>query len=421
MDHSLLDKLSWNGERPVQRAGPNLFSISRSYAIWITGQISLRLLLFVFLLECLFLSEHFLDILRDFAGEIGSVADLLFLVALSAPEVQFALPVTVLVAVYLVVLKCRESRELIALAGTGFGGRQIIALAFAWGIAAQLASLLITGVVLPYSRFAFRSDLYVFRNDAIRSGGATARFYAFPGYTVFKWPGARQADKAALFIYQQREDGTDRAISVDDANVMGSSRVNALDLQFNDIVAIDLPGVSVARPLKPAPPSRADANNCEGCIKASGSIMRAENYAQTFSLEQLWRLEPRGTTAGEWTTAELLAISAAPPGALPDAAQRSELMDRLARSLMCLSAPFIALLAVAFTNRLTQPFALAFACGAVLCLDVAGLMIAQTLSGSGFTAGVAGITATFAFILGFASWQISAWQSALVKPALSKA
>jgi hypothetical protein len=70
-----------------------LFSVSPSYAIWITGQVTLRFLLFVLLLECIFLSEHFLDIVREFADEIRTLSDFLFLVVLSAPEAQFALPV----------------------------------------------------------------------------------------------------------------------------------------------------------------------------------------------------------------------------------------------------------------------------------------------------------------------------------------
>jgi lipopolysaccharide export system permease protein len=414
-DHGLVAQFSSNDSLLAPRRVATYFSISRSYANWITAQIVLCFLLLALLFECVFLSQHFIDIFRDHADDVRSLTDAMMLVLLAAPEVHFVLPVATLTAVYLVVLRSRELRELIILAGTGFGARQFTALAFAWGAAALSVSLVITGIILPHTEFAFRSDIFAFRNGAIRAGGATGHFYVFPDYTVFKWPQTETKD-SALFIYQIRQDGIDRAISVSNAHVTGSLRYEALDLHFSDVVAIDVPSTNEYRP-----PGLTKAGDCPDCARSDKRVMRAENYALTFDLGQLSHLEPRGIEPDEWTTAELLGISSAPSGRISDESIRKELIGRLVRALLCLTAPFIALLAVGWTTRLMQGFALPIACGVVLCIDVIGLTAVRMLDGVALWMAMAAVTMMFACILLFAIWQINAGQSALVKPALSKA
>ena len=394
------------------------FSISRSYAIWISTQVILHFLVITALFEGLFLSQHFIDMFSDHADEVGSLTDALVLVLLTAPEVHFALPVALLTAVYFVVLRCRERRELIVFAGAGLGIRQFSILALLWGVTALLASLLITGIVLPHTRFAFRSDLFAFRNEALAAGGSSGHFYLFPRYTVFKWP-TSATGTSSLFIYQTRENDIDRAISVDNATVAKSTGGDALDLRFGDVVVLD-----IASPQPQADAARSgNANSpggCSGCSQTDDKLVRLKNYEQAFDLDQLSHLEPRGIEPREWSTMELLGILPPPSASIASKALRKELADRLVRALLAFTAPFLGLWAIGWTTRLTQGFVLPVTCAMVLAIDVVGLIVARALAVSGMPLALAGIGGIFAVILAVALWQIGALQLTLVKPALSK-
>jgi lipopolysaccharide export LptBFGC system permease protein LptF len=416
LDASLLRGVRETGARV---ATGRSFSISRSYVLWITAQVALRFLILVLLVESLFLSEHFLDILRGFSGEISSVGKLIFLVGLSAPAVYFALPVVTVVAVYLVVLKCREQRELIVWASTGLGSRQIVTLGCAWGITALLISLFVTGIILPYSQFAFRSNLHAFRKEILRTGGATSHFYYFPGMTVYEWPRNSHSRPDSLFVYQRKDAQLERVITITAATIAGSGQPSDLNLSFKDVLAVDLPDFNT--PLGSGSDHVSEVTNriCGECTSADNSVLRAHNYAQSLDLDQLLPLQPRGAASAEWTTAELIGITVAPNG-LPKLERRSELMDRITRSILCLIAPFVALLAVALTSRRTQPFALVLACCAVLCLDVIGLGIDRTLSKSGIIVAISGVVGPFVAVFGAMVWQITRLESSLVRPASVK-
>lgn len=406
-----------SGSSPAAR----VFSIPRSYASWITVQIIVYFCLIACLVEGIFLSEHFIDIFEQTVDETASLADVLLLLGLTAPEVHFALPVAILAAVYFVMLRCRERRELVVLAGSGLGRRELVVLATVLGIATLAASLAITGIALPHASFAFRRALVAVRNDAIRTGGAAGHFYTFPGYTVYKWPRTAPTGYPGLFIYQTRDDGVDRAISVDGAQVMASSQPGALYFRLHDVMAVDIPDPNT--PLGNADEAngpQAHPIGCTNCARGAGRTMRSENYVQTLDLSQLMRLEPRGIVPAEWTSAELLGFSPPPAGAAPTSAERRELTGRLVRGLLCLTAPFVALAALGLTTRLTQAFALPAACGLVLCLDVAGLALCRMLDRAGLAPALLGVTVMFVCLIAVLIWQIGVRHLAIVKPGFAK-
>jgi lipopolysaccharide export LptBFGC system permease protein LptF len=395
-------------------------SLPRSYALWMLAQIAIQSLLIVALVEGIFLSEHFIDIFKDSADEIGTAIYVIYLVLLTAPEVHFALPIAMLVAVYLVILRCRERSELLALAGVGLGGRQMIILALVVGIVGQAASFVITGSILPQTRFVFRSSLLTFRNEAIVGGGAAGHFYSFPGYTVFKWPGQKAAEAAALFIFESRESGFDRAISADGAHILGSVGPDRWAVGFNEITAVNVPsdlsGVGTE-----VPRAATSNNNCEGCSIGAENTLRLDNYVRSLDLTQLTHLDPRGSSPGEWSVGELLGISSAPHGDLSAVVLHTELISRLIPGLLCLIAPFFGLLGVGWTNRVSQAFALPIVCGFVLFLDVAVVMLAQTLIRFGLIIGLGGVLAVFGCLLVVLVWQIESRAIAIIKPALTRA
>ena len=395
-------------------------SFPRSYALWVAAQIVIYFLAIAFLVEGVFLSEHFIDLVGDFSDEIGSVAKALLLAALTAPEVHFAIPVAMFVAVYLVMLRCRERRELLAIAGVGIGGRVFARLAFAIGVATMAVTFVVTGAALPYARFDFRSDLFAFRREAIKAGGVPGHFYVFRDYTVFKWPASERTDNTALFIYQSRENGIDRAISAGDVQVMESPNQDTLELALINVIAADVPRTSPSNDSAAPRTAQSDDATCANCASPGERTLRASNYVGAIKLSELSDLEPRGSKSSEWSSSELLAISP-PPGDISDLDRTRELMNRLSRGLLCLCAPFIALLAVGYTTRRSRPFVLPAASGLILCLDVISLTIVRTLADAGAAASAVGVTSFFVLVLIPTVWQINARQSAIIRPALAKA
>jgi len=409
-----------NGMLPAHKVPAARFSLPRSYAVWVAAQIVLYFLAIALLVEGIFLSEHFIDLVGDFTDEIGSVAKAFLLAVLTAPEVHFAIPVAMFVAVYLVLLRCRERRELIAIAGVGIGGRVFARFALILGVATMVASFVVTGTALPYARFDFRSDLFAFRNEAIRAGGAAEHFFMFRDNTVFKWSASRRTGNTALFVYQSRENGNDRAISAGDVQVMKSAKQDTLQLALINVIAADVPRTSPSLDSSASEMAESGTGGCANCASAGERTLRAGNYLGTLKLSDLSDLEPRGSKSAEWSSSELLAISS-PPGDISNLDRTRELMNRFARGLLCLCAPFIALLAVGYTTRRSRPFVLPAACGLILCLDVLSLTIIRALAVAGAAATAVGLMAFFVVVLMPTVWQINARQSAIIRPALAKA
>lgn len=399
-----------------------IFWIPRSYAVWTIAQIAIFLFLIAALFQTIFLTQHFIDIFKDTADEIGSLADVFWLVLLTAPEVQFALPVAVLAAFYAVTLRSRERRELIVLAGSGVGVRQIIALALVIGLGTQILSLLITGIVLPHARFAFRRDVYTLRLQAIGEGGVGGHFYSFPNYTLFKWPSSSGTTEPHLFIYQKSAGSSLRqAISVQNAQVMESPlRANTVNMMLNGITAIAFSGTR-GTPADTKGSASQGESTCPTCAPSPEKMFHVDNYARSFDLDKLVQLEPRGAVPAEWTSAELFAAvhGSGGGGAAPE--YSAEMASRFVRGFLCLIAPFFAIMAVSYTNRLTRALALPVACALILCLEIGGLAAAQALAPLGLTAIVIGTVFIFGCCLAIVIWQISVRESAIIKPALSKA
>jgi lipopolysaccharide export system permease protein len=414
-------KSSKRGVRASAATGvvTGVFRIPRSYAIWTITQIAFYLFLITLLFVTIFLTQHFIDVLKDTADEIDSLIDVVWLVVLTAPEVQFSLPVAVLAAVYLVVLQSRERRELIALAATGIGVRKIIELALIVGVSTLMISVLISGIVAPYARFAFRRDVYAFRIQAIRDGGVEGRFYSFPDYTVFKWPGSPRGVPSPLFVYQNLGPGVSRAISALGAEVTQSSQPNAVDIKLGNVIAINFSG-GLKAVGKSGQPRENEDSNCPACGTDAEKMMRVDNYARSFDLDALLRLEPRGVVAAEWTSAELLGLSPRPFGAVSGPVDRDEVVARLVRGLLCLIAPFFAVLAVVWTVPASRALALPFGCAVILFLEIVGLTLAQTLAAFGIAPALIGTAMLFGGCIALAMWQIGVWEAAIIKPALSK-
>jgi lipopolysaccharide export LptBFGC system permease protein LptF len=150
----------------------------------------------------------------------------------------------------------------------------------------------------------------------------------------------------------------------------------------------------------------------------SGST-RIGQYDQELTLDQLLRFEPRGSKISEWTSLELVKASLA--SEKTDVSQVTEIGRRLARSLLCLMAPLIAGLALAFTNRATRSFALPAACGVLTCIDLGASAMVENQAHAGFVVVVLTLLGVALVLISGLMHQLITRQHAIVMPALARA
>ena len=152
-------------------------------------------------------------------------------------------------------------------------------------------------------------------------------------------------------------------------------------------------------------------------VVQSGST-RIGQYDQELSLDQLLRFEPRGSKLAEWTSLEL--VTASLGSERTDIPQVTEIGRRFARSLLCLIAPLIAGLALAFTNQVTRSFALP---ARLRCADVhrfGRLGAGRKSSACGFHRVMLALLAVMFVLVGGLMHQLITRQHAIIMPALAR-
>src|SRR5260370_12093959 len=96
--------------------------------------------------------------------------------------------------------------------------------------------------------------------------------------------------------------------------------------------------------------------------------MSLHDLTEVMRIDQLLPFPPRGSEQREHTIWDQVTSSS--PNTAYYRADMELLGERLTRSLLCLLAPFIALLAVGSTTRLTSYFALPIACMSLMALNL---------------------------------------------------
>jgi lipopolysaccharide export LptBFGC system permease protein LptF len=366
----------------------------------------LQLFFIVLFVEAILLAEKLNDVLRAAMNRQAQFPDILQLLLFKTPSVfDLALPLALLIAVYRTALRHREDRELLVLSGVGLGSAHFVALSMAVGLAAQLVSLFISGVVDPRAQFAARSTLFASEYEALRGGITPGQLYFFGNYTVYAIQQARKTENRPLFISQRGVDGdnTDRTINAERASLVGPDNKGNLSLLLRDFVVLDY--------------AHGRTDSPSGVVQSGR--MRLGQYERELALEQLIRFEPRGHSPGEWTTLELVQAALAPAGA--DARQVAEAGRRLARSLLCLMAPLIAGLALAFTNRATQSFALPAACAVLMGFDLGVSALVENQAHAGMATTALILIGAALVVIGGLVHQLILRQHAIVMPALARA
>jgi lipopolysaccharide export system permease protein len=380
----------------------------------------LEVCLLALLIEGVFLSERSISILKMIIDEPIGLANFVPLLAWTAPEVHLALPIAVLIAVYRVILRSRERLEFIALASGGQSTFSLIRSTSVVALLAFLFSLLISGFVYPYSKFAFRSDVDDIRYQALRAGSTPGQFLYFPNYTIYIFPSEKTQMERPIFIKQIVDNKTYRIVNAERTDLIDGPAIGGLTIRMVGVTVNNFPNVDESWTAT-EPERKTDARDlfCNGCGDGIKSL-RTVSLMKELDINNLVHIEPRGITLDEWTTPELLGLTSAPGDRdiKPDAS--IEAGRRFARSLLCLLAPFLAWLTLTFTRPGSLAFALPVACVTLMCGDIA---FSQMISM--FAAGRAGILAlvlvavTFVLVVLLVR-QLIARQHLIVFPALAR-
>jgi lipopolysaccharide export system permease protein len=152
-----------------------------------------------------------------------------------------------------------------------------------------------------------------------------------------------------------------------------------------------------------------------------GGSIKVQHYERDFELADMFRLEPRGVEPREWYSDELLGLSRVPVGRDADLSEKIEVINRVSAALTCLLAPFLAILALLFTGRISQIIALPTACGSILSIAIVAQAAGRALTGLGMAFTLMTIVAAYAALLAGSAWQIYVRQDAIIVPVAQKA
>ncbi|WP_170181958.1 LptF/LptG family permease [Phreatobacter stygius] len=325
----------------------------------------IQVALVLLLIECVFVSEKLISGLLEEVLKIRAPLSktLMMMVALLPEVFELALPTAVLIAVYRVTLAMREDREFLMLSSLGIPPHGLIRLVLAIGLGAQIATLAIGGFVDPLSRYAFRLVMFSAQYNALTGNTVSAnRLIETRIGTVAVTPRAGGDGNPRLFVRQDDEPGRERIIVANGASLTGPGDSGRVSLHLFDFSVDEFALPAAGAPRTGRPPT------------APFSSLRGSSTSQSMVIDDVVPFDPRSRHVAEQTTAELFMSAGADP------LHRLELGKRIGRSLLCLLAPLIAILALSFTTRLNQAFVLPLACAGLMATEIVG------------TAALAGVT-----------------------------
>jgi lipopolysaccharide export LptBFGC system permease protein LptF len=378
--------------------------ISRYYAADIVGAITRDMLVVLTAVEAIFLSEYLISHLLPLVLEYGgSLTDALGLSVFAIPSgLYLALPLALLVSVYLVLLRRREASEFTVLAGMGYGGRVLIGLVLLVSFASFVLASLLAGYVEPHARYQLRKGIFDAAIEELRSGEiAAGKFHVFGDMAVFASRG-RLGDRASgVFVHEHLEGNRNRIVMAERSlGLTSSAGRKAILLDDARILTFTL---------------EERGASCEGCVPAPrltpANVVNLNRFFVGAPELPLPQASPRGTgQSDERMTTELIAQDVAGNAA-------GILGNRMLRAALCFLAPLLALAALAATGQRTLLLALPGACALLLGGTFFGPRLVDRLAVLGTPATIAIIT-LLTVVIAAAAIAVVRWREAkLLAPA----
>lgn len=350
-----------------------------------------RIMVILLLVEGIFLGEKFPELFNTVMDRHGGLRDVVLLLACATPEIfDLALGLALLLAVYQALLRSRENREMLAIAGAGTGTFEFIAFLLVIGLAGLFASIVISGLVQPAAQYAKRVVLFDAEYNALLHGGGDDQFYTFPNHTVYVIPQSRPGSHR-VFIEERNANHT-YAVTSDAARLSKGREDGQLLLSLGAIEMVDVdrtPGND---------PNAAALGHPAGKLDGSSIDLfqiEATSANQRLSLSDLIPFRSRGGTTDEMTIFAL--IQRAVGSLAGDEREVRAFGDLVAQGLLSLFAPLLAAAALCLTNRKTQAFAIPSALFLLVATNL--LMVALVRFLANFGASLLLIVVVFAGIV----------------------
>lgn len=399
---------------------PNRYFTPSLYTVRLFGRTVLEVCLLAVLVEAIYLSERSISILKMIIDEPIGLFNLIPLLAWTAPEVYLALPIAVLIAVYRVLLRGRERLEFIALASGGQSTFPLIGSTTAVALLVFIFSLLVSGFIYPHSQYAFRHDVDEIHYQALRAGSTPGQFLFFPNYAIYVFPAQEAQANPPIFIKQIVDNQTYRIVNADRTELVEGPRPGWMTIRMIGVTINNFP--NLGEPWTSTEQDRKTQSGdllCDDCGNRIKS-MRTVSIMKNLDLKDLVHFKPRGIALDEWTIPELLGLTAAPSVREFNSDATVEAVRRLARSLLCFFAPFLAWLTLTFTTRALQAFVLPLSCLALMCGDIAfSQMISRFGQAAPGMVAISLVAMTIALVL-LVIKQIVARQHLAIFPALAR-
>lgn len=390
-----------------------LHPVSRRYGAGLLIDVVRQSAIVLAIVESIFLGELVLsELLPRTLDMHAGFANLALLVVFAAPEGIFlSLPLSVLVAAYLIFLRRREAGEFAVIVGMGHPVQVLVGAALLLGISGFAVSQLLAGYVEPNASYQLERAFFHITSKSLRDGEfAPGKFYDAGDQMVFVSHG-RLADGANnIFIQQSLPPDRTRMIVARSGSGLDGISGSQIGLMLQDVTVLDFN-------LEPSgPPSAAGATGT-GCADCRGpSVIKPIDVLLLnripIALPQLPLSQMRAQDAvlDNLSTTDLLARG--PPSNLVAAI----LGKRLLRGLLCLLAPILGLLAVALTRPATLLFALPAASALILAGSFFGPTVVVWLARFGFAAAV-GIPGLLAIsLIAISAVLVGRWEGRCIAP-----
>ena len=389
------------------------------------ASVSLQVLVVMGLVEAIFLAERFPMVFRDVVANNADLLDAGLILACSSTQIfDLALSIAILAAVYWTIVRMRESRELLVLATIGVGPSQLVTMTLVISLLGQVSSIAVSGLVDPASRYAQRSILFNAEFRALETGIGTGQFHALPGRVAYA--PAQSSSRAAspgesrkLFVYEDIAPKAFRVTTADSARLKGPDASGKFVVKLGGFSSNQFSDPRW-KPASAPSSQAADSSPCSDCSTNPEGRVQASDYNRVVSLDELLPFQPRGADIAELTVLDQIRSAAA-----ADPARRVGTMrllgERFARSLLCLLAPLIALVAVSLTSRATHYLALPLACMALMALNVTSAWLSNSGAPSGPAAALAPPIAISALFAALLIALIIRRQAAMLRPQLARA
>lgn len=331
---------------------------------------SLAILGLMTLVMAIFIAKSFTTILEETVRNGGSAFDVAILLIFKLPQiVDFALPLAVMLGLYLALTAARDANELIICAAAGVPWTRIPLFAGVVGCVGLCVSLLFAGILTPLSSYALRLALTNLKAQLvvqeITAPGQRNSLRTFQGRTVIATPSQDPTtERGNLFIYHPEPGDGWRISQANDWTVIGPDDAGTYSVQMQGFR--ELSGAANQDTL----PVAEDIDTMADVLRSL--TVAVSTITLDFRIEDLVRTVETARRDNETLIYDLVGKTGAADQE-PDARALRRFGELLARALLC---PVAALLAVAATawsaTRAGRFLALPVATILVLLCDIFG-------------------------------------------------